>query len=67
MCSDSSSPANVMMAFENASHPKNVHCLINANEDMPLMRRIFRRFLRQESLKKLAPHKMTFLEDLKAE
>ena len=56
-----------MMAFENASHPKNVHRLINANEDMPLMRRIFRRFLRQESLKKLAPHKMTFLEDLKAE
>ena len=49
-----------------ASHPKNVHRLINANEDMPLMR-IFRRFLRQESLKKLVPHKMTFLEDLKAE
>ena len=53
-----------MMAFENASHPKNVHRLINANEDLPLMRRIF---FSQKSLKKVIPHKMTFPEDLKAE
>ena len=31
-----------MMAFENVSRPKNVHSLINANEGMPLMRRILR-------------------------